>query len=127
MPTLRSVLLVGLGGFLGSAGRYLLGGWVQRMAPVPGFPWGTLAVNVSGCFLIGLLGGWGDGRQTFGPELRAFLLIGVLGGYTTFSSFAYETLVLTRDGEVLRALLNIGAQVALGLAATWLGYALGRG
>lgn len=127
MPTLRSVLLVGLGGFLGSVGRYLLGGWAQRLVPLSSFPWGTLAVNVSGCFLIGLLGGWSDGRQAFGTDLKAFLMIGVLGGYTTFSSFAYETLALSRDGEVLRALMNIGAQVALGLAATALGYALGRG
>jgi len=91
--------------------------------PLTTFPVGTLVVNVSGCFLIGLLGGLVETRQLLGPDLRVFLLIGVLGGFTTFSSFAYETLALTRDAEFSRALLNIGAQVVLGLGAAWLGYA----
>jgi CrcB protein len=92
MQALRPVLLAGLGGFIGSAGRYLIGGWVHRLAPLTTFPIGTLFVNASGCFL-------------------------------TFSSFAYETLALTRDAEFARALLNIAAQMILGLGAAWLGYA----
>ncbi len=123
MQVLRPVLLAGLGGFIGSAGRYLIGGWVHGLVPLTTFPIGTLFVNASGCFLIGLLGGLIEVRQMFGPDLRVFLLIGVLGGFTTFSSFAYETLALTRDAEFARALLNIAAQMILGLGAAWLGYA----
>ena len=123
MQALRPILLAGLGGFIGSAGRYLIGGWAHGLMPLTTFPVGTLVVNVSGCFLIGLLGGLVETRQLLGPDLRVFLLIGVLGGFTTFSSFAYETLALTRDAEFSRALLNIGAQVVLGLGAAWLGYA----
>jgi CrcB protein len=123
MQALRPILLAGLGGFIGSAGRYLIGGWVHRLVPLTTFPIGTLFVNASGCFLIGLLGGLVEVRQMFGPDLRVFLLIGVLGGFTTFSSFAYETLALTRDAEFARALLNIAAQMILGLGAAWLGYA----
>jgi CrcB protein len=123
----RAAVLVGVGGFLGSAGRYLVGGWVHRLVPFASFPFGTLVVNVGGCLLIGVFAGLSDGRQLFAPELRVFLLIGVLGGFTTFSSFAYETLALARDAELARALANVAAQVILGLAAAWLGYALGRG
>ena len=123
MQALRPILLAGLGGFIGSAGRYLIGGWVHRLAPLTTFPIGTLFVNASGCFLIGLLGGLIEVRQIFGPDLRVFLLIGVLGGFTTVSSFAYETLALTRDAEFGRALFNIAAQMILGLGAAWLGYA----
>jgi len=123
MQALRPILFAGLGGFIGSAGRYLIGGWLHGLAPVTTFPIGTLVVNVSGCLAIGLLGGLIEVRQLFGPDLRVFLLIGVLGGFTTFSSFAYETLALTRDAEFARALLNIAAQVMLGLGAAWLGYA----
>jgi fluoride exporter len=122
----RSVLLVGTGGFLGSIGRYLLGGWVHRIVPFAAFPFGTLVVNALGCLGIGVLGGLADSRQLLGADLRLFLMIGVLGGFTTFSSFAYETLALTRDAEPGRALANVAAQVVLGLAACWAGYALVR-
>ncbi len=127
MQTWRPVLLVGLGGFLGSAGRYLVSGWVHRLMPFAGFPWGTLAVNAIGCFAIGVLGGLVDSRQNLSADLRGFLLIGVLGGFTTFSSFAHETLALARDAELARAMVNVGAQVVFGLAAAWIGYRLARG
>ena len=122
MQALRPLLFAGLGGFVGSAGRYLVGGWVHGLVPMTAFPIGTLVVNVSGCLAIGLLGGLIEVRQLFGPDLRVFLLIGVLGGFTTFSSFAYETLALTRDADFGRALLNVAAQVLLGFGAAWLGY-----
>lgn len=127
MASLRPLLLVGLGGFLGSIGRYLVGGWVHRALPFASFPVGTLVVNLTGCFAIGALGGLAAGRQLFGADLRAFLMIGVIGGFTTFSSFAYETLTLARDAEFGRALGNVAAQVVLGLAAAWLGDSLFRG
>jgi CrcB protein len=123
---MRAVLLVGAGGFLGSVCRYLLGGWVHRTWPFVSFPIGTLAINAAGCFLIGWLAGLAEGRLFLGPETRLFLLIGVLGGFTTFSSFAYETLALARDAELGRALANIALQVILSLAAAWLGNACGR-
>jgi len=126
MQGLRSVLLVGAGGFLGTVARFVIGGWVHRLLPFTTFPAGTLAVNVSGCFLIGILGGLMEARQLLGADQRVFLLIGVLGGFTTFSSFAYETLALARDADLGRALLNVGAQLVLGLAACWLGHGMVR-
>ena len=126
METLRPVLLAGLGGFIGSAARYLVGGWVHGWFSMTTFPLGTLVVNASGCLLIGLLSGLAESRQLLGPDLRLFLMIGVLGGFTTFSSFAYETLALARDGEFSRAVLNVGAQLVLGLGFAWLGYAVVR-
>jgi CrcB protein len=120
------MLLVGSGGFIGSVLRYVLGGWVYDALPATTFPVGTLMVNVTGCLAIGVLGGLFEFRQAFGPEARLFLMIGVLGGYTTFSSFAYETLALARDAELVRALANVALQTVLGLVAAWLGYALIR-
>src|SRR5262245_55730832 len=127
MNTLTAILLVGFGGALGSICRYLLGGWVHGLVSLGTFPLGTLVVNVLGCLVIGVLGGINDARQALGPELRVFLMIGVLGGFTTFSSFAYETLALARDAEMVRALANIAAQVVFGLVAAWIGYSLVRG
>lgn len=122
----RQLLWVGGGGFIGAIGRYLLGGWVHRLLPAAHFPWGTLAVNVAGCLLIGLLAGLADVRQLFSPEARLFLLIGCLGSFTTFSTFGYETLALARDAETFGALANIALHVGAGLAAVWLGYVLAR-
>lgn len=123
---MRQILLVGLGGFLGSVSRYLVAGWTHRLWPLTTFPVGTLAVNVLGCWLIGLLAGLAEVRQLLGTDARLFLLIGVLGGFTTFSTFAYETLALTRDAEFFRPFANVLLQVVLGLGAAWLGYALAR-
>lgn len=127
MRELGSVLLVGTGGFIGTVGRYLLGGWIHRLVPMATFPVGTLYVNLLGCFLIGLLGGLSESRQMFGPELRIFIFMGILGGFTTFSIFAHETLALARDAEFARALANIGEQLIGGLASAWVGYTLVRG
>ena len=126
MEEFRPILLAGFGGFIGSAGRYLLGGWAHGLFPMTTFPVGTLVVNGTGCLLIGLLSGLAESRQLLGADLRLFLLIGVLGGFTTFSSFAYETLALTRDAEFARAILNVAAQLLLGLGFAWLGYAAVR-
>lgn len=119
---LQQVVYVGLGGFIGSALRFLVGGWAQRLAPMGGFPVGTLAVNVIGCLLIGLLGGLADQRQMLDAGQRLFLMVGVLGGFTTFSSFALETLGLAQDGELWRAAINIFLQVLLGCSAALAGY-----
>lgn len=86
------------------------------------FPIGTVTVNVLGCLAIGFLGGLLELRQVLDPEHRAFVLIGVLGGFTTFSTFAYETLGLLHAAEFGRSLLNIVGHVLLGIGAAWIGY-----
>jgi fluoride exporter len=124
MQQLREILIVGAGGFIGSAFRYMFGGWVQRLSGSGTFPFGTLGVNIAGCLLIGVLGGLAENREVFRPATRLFLMLGVLGGFTTFSTFGYETLALLRDQEWLPAVGNIALQVFGGLAAVWAGYAL---
>ena|SRR5437899_5775285 len=119
--TIYKVLLVGMGGFAGSVLRYLVGGYVQNLSGSIGFPYGTLAVNLAGCFIIGFLSHLADMRGVFTTEARAFVFIGILGGFTTFSTFGNETMNLFRDGENTSALLNIGAHVLAGLFFVWLG------
>lgn len=116
--------LVGSGGFVGALLRYGLSGLVHRQVPFATFPYGTLAVNLLGCLLIGVFAGLAESRQLFGPELRTFALIGLLGGFTTFSTLGYETFAMIRDDEYLLAVANVGAQVVLGLALVWAGYVL---
>lgn len=121
---LINATMVGSGGFLGALLRYGLSGLVQRAIPLTTFPLGTLAVNLLGCLLIGLLAGLAESRQLFRPEVRTFALIGLLGGFTTFSTFGFETFALLRSEEFLRAVINVGLHVVLGLALVWAGYAL---
>ncbi|HEY5730217.1 MAG TPA: fluoride efflux transporter CrcB [Anaerolineales bacterium] len=123
MPSLYSVLYVAIGGALGSVSRYLLGTWTQSISKSLDFPYGTLTVNLIGCFVIGFLSQLVETRGTFTPETRSFIFIGILGGFTTFSSFGNDTINLLRDGEPFNALANIGANVILGLALVWLGRA----
>ena len=121
MPSLLSVFYVALGGALGSVSRYLLGTWTQALSKSIDFPYGTLTVNLLGCFVIGFLSQLAEARGAFTSESRAFVFIGILGGFTTFSSFGNDTFNLLRDGEPLNALANIGANVIVGLALVWLG------
>ena len=121
MPSLLSVIYVALGGALGSVSRYLLGTWTQSLSKSIDFPYGTLTVNLIGCFVIGFLSQLAEARGVFTPEARAFVFIGILGGFTTFSSFGNDTLNLLRDGGTVNALANIGATVIVGLALVWLG------
>lgn len=123
---MQEVLLVGAGGFLGASLRFMVSGLVQRLDPVGSFPYGTLSVNVLGCLVIGFLGGLADARHVLGPSARLITIIGVLGGFTTFSTFAYETLALLRDGENLRAGANILTSFGICMVSVWLGYALGN-
>ena len=115
------LLLIGLGGFAGTILRYVIGGLVQSGAGNSAFPWGTLTVNLLGCFGIGLLAELGESRGFLTPEMRGLLIVGLLGGFTTFSAFANETLNAARDAAVGMALLNVMASVGLGLAAVWAG------
>jgi CrcB protein len=121
---LINAALVGSGGFIGAIFRYGLSGFVQRNAALSTFPYGTLAVNLLGCLLIGIAVGLVETRQMFGPEFRLFALIGLLGGFTTYSTFGYETFALLRDADFLRAAANVTVHVVFGLALVWLGYAL---
>jgi CrcB protein len=120
------VLLIGIGGFIGSISRYLVGGLVHRLFPFTGFPYGTLVVNVLGCLLIGFTVGLVEMKQMFRPEIRLFLLIGLLGGFTTFSTFGYETFALTRDGETVRAGVNVLLHIIVCFGAVWFGNILSR-
>jgi CrcB protein len=121
MPSFLSVLYVALGGALGSGSRYLLGIWIQTLSKSIDFPYGTLAVNLIGCFVIGFLSQLAETRGAFTPEVRAVIFIGLLGGFTTFSAFGNDTINLLRDGETFNALANVGANVILGLALVWFG------
>ena len=122
MKALTDVLWVGLGGFVGSSLRYMVAGWVHRIPGTSTFPHGTLVVNVIGCLLLGFLGGWAEHRQVLSASTRLFLMVGVLGGFTTFSTFAFETLAFAHSSDAARAFANIALQVVLGLGAAWLGY-----
>ena len=116
-----NILFVAFGGALGSVSRYLLGTWVQSVSKSIDFPFGTLTVNLIGCFVIGFLSQLAEARGVFTSETRAFVFIGILGGFTTFSSFSNDTINLLRDGEIFNALANVGANVILGLLLVWLG------
>lgn len=122
----RSVV-VALGGAIGAVGRYWISGWVSRLSTPSVFPWGTLTVNVVGALVLGtFVGATAFGRFAVSPNLRAFVAIGVLGAFTTFSTFAYENLEALRVGDLRSAILNIGASLFVGLAACWIGLAVGQ-
>ena len=119
---MRQIIIVGLGGATGAILRYLVSGCIQRLSDTPLFPYGTLGVNVLGCLAIGLLGGWADNAEMFSPSARLFLLIGLLGGFTTFSTFGYETMALLRDKAAFAAMMYVGLHLLLGFAAVAVGY-----
>lgn len=121
---MKSIVLVALGGAIGSVARFKLSGWVLHYASNWRFPVGTLAVNVIGCFLAGLLAGMAVKQDVFTPEARVFLFTGLLGGFTTFSAFGLETLLLLKRGEAGVAIANAVLSVAVGLLVAWLGYGL---
>lgn len=124
---MTKILLVGLGSFIGGVLRYGLAGLVYRSLGGPWFPWGTLAVNAAGSFVIGFLAGSGGVWMPLSGDMRLFLFTGILGGFTTFSAFALETFVLTQEGQQGAAVINIALQLLLGLAAVWFGHAIGHG
>ena len=120
--------LAALGGGLGSVGRVIMTNWVTRWMG-DDFPFGTVTVNITGALLMGLLAGYGTtepGKLIFAPAARTFLMIGVLGGYTTFSSFSLQTFLLLEQGNIVGALLNILLSVILCIAGIWIGFSLIR-
>jgi CrcB protein len=118
------LLVIALGGAVGAVLRYAVGGWVHRLLDDTSFPVGTLAVNVLGCFLIGIAGAALAGPWLVREEWRAAVLIGLLGAFTTFSTFGWETFELMNDGQLGRAGLNVALGNVLGLAGVWIGYRL---
>ena len=118
-----NILLIAIGGAVGSVCRYLVSSAVLRALGTL-FPAGTFVVNVVGCLVFGAVAGAAQSRITLSPDARALLLAGLLGGFTTFSSYMNESVVLVREGLFLWAGLNLGGQVVAGFAAFWLAYTL---
>jgi CrcB protein len=119
-------LIVGAGGFLGSGLRFVTTVYVQRLFPDSPFPYGTATVNIIGCLLIGYLGAIVMTREVIDPALRLFVLVGILGGFTTFSAFAFENLLFVQDSRIFLVLLNVVVQVVAGFIAAWAGFQLAR-
>jgi fluoride exporter len=118
-------IIVFLGGGIGAAARYWLSGTIARTSGSP-FPLGTITVNVVGCFLIGFLMTAFEERFLVTPSLRLFLTIGILGGFTTFSTFGYETIAMLKDAEFFYAAVNVLLSVLMCLAATYAGTIVGK-
>ncbi len=122
---IEKYFLVFLGGGIGAVSRYGLAGLVQRISGIA-FPIGTMSVNVLGSLLIGLIMSLSDRFMVITPNVRVFLTIGTLGGFTTFSTFSYETMNLMHDGEIIAASLNVTVTVIGCLAGVWAGTMLGE-
>ena len=121
------ILYVGFGGFLGSISRYVVSGSVQKLFPAAiSFPIGTFTVNILGCLIIGFLGSIAEIRQVFSAEGRILLFIGFLGGFTTYSTFGFETFNLIRDQQYFTAISNIFSHIITGIIAVWLGFIIAR-
>jgi len=118
-------LFIGLGGFLGSIGRYWISTLVYKTAG-ESFPYGTLTVNIVGSLIIGIAMTLLEERFLTQPELRLFVIVGILGGFTTFSSFSFETVALMKAGNYLFASVNVVGSVIVCLAATWAGTIIGK-
>jgi CrcB protein len=123
---MSKIVLVLIGGAFGTGCRYGLSSLVYRIVERPVFPYANLIINVSGSFLIGFLAEMFEARLLVSPQARVAILTGVLGGYTTFSSFSFETYSLIRDGQVWLAVVNVSASLLLGLAGVWAGIRLAQ-
>ncbi len=119
---MRILLIIGTGSFIGGIGRYLLSKFIQSRY-LSTFPFGTLGVNIAGCFIIGIVFALSE-RTNISLEMRLFLATGVCGGFTTFSAFSYETYILLRNGQLMYAIVYISASVLLVVSATFAGYSL---
>jgi len=121
MEAIVRLFIIGAGGFVGAVLRYLVSSWVQYRSGSIIFPFGTMSVNMIGCLVIGFMTYLVEARSMFSPELRSFVLIGLLGAFTTFSTFGNETLGLIRDNRIDLAVMNGGFQVFVGVGMVWLG------
>jgi CrcB protein len=120
---LKSVLIAGLGGFIGTVLRFLTSRYIQ-LSVVSVFPWGTLAVNISGSFIIGLLMGLSEKGNLISPEWNIFLTVGICGGFTTFSTLSNDAYILLQNKEMLRFAAYAGLTFVLGLTAVFMGRAI---
>jgi CrcB protein len=118
---MHQIILVGVGGFLGAVLRYLISGYVQNLTQSVAFPYGTLAVNISGCFLIGIFAHLVESQGGMTAEMRLLLMVGLLGSFTTYSTFSSETMNLLQDQRLFLGLINIGTHIIIGLSAVLLG------
>lgn len=121
---MRDLIIVGSGSFIGGIGRYYLSGWVLHAFASQRFPLGTFVVNFIGCLIIGVVGGLAEHHHVFSPSMRLFIMTGLLGGFTTFSAFGYETVFLMRTHGMELALLNIVLSIICCLGAVWIGLRL---
>lgn len=121
-----TIAWVAAGGAVGASLRFAIGEWARRVIALDGFPWATLGINVAGSLALGFIAGSALIADSTTPQLRAFLTIGLLGGFTTFSSFSLETVALAQSGAVGRAALYAGVSVCAAIAAAAVGIALGR-
>ena len=119
---MKSLLIVALGGGLGSVGRYLLSGWILHRVVAWQFPLGTFVVNVLGCLFVGLVGGLVVKHDLLSPDWRLFLFTGIAGGFTTFSAFGLETFYLLRKDEIGVAAAYVVLSVLIGLLVLWAGF-----
>ena len=126
MVSMQNILLVGLGGFVGSVLRYLASGWVIEMFKSSQLPIGTVIVNITGSLLLGILGGFSENIQLFSPNIKLLLFVGLLGGFTTFSTFGYETITLLRNDQIMLAFTNVAVQLFVGFGAVYLGYSFSK-
>ncbi len=124
MDNLKLLLVIFVGGGLGATLRYTAGNYIHELLQRFNFPYGTIAVNILGCLLIGFLGGFFDSREYLSTEVRAFLIIGMLGGFTTFSSFGFETFKLLQESQIFKAFINVFASITFGILAVFAGYIL---
>lgn len=118
---MEKIILIGSGGFIGAVLRYMVGSLAQTWTKAENFPAGTLIVNLIGCLLIGFLSHIGENSAVITPETRSFLFIGILGAFTTFSTFSNETVNLFRQGQGFYSVINVVAHILIGLTAVWLG------
>ncbi len=118
---MHKIFLVGVGGFIGATLRYLISGYVQGLTQSVAFPHGTLVVNITGCFLIGILSYLVETQAGMTPEMRLLLMVGILGSFTTYSTFSAETMNLLQEQRFFLGLMNIGTHLVLGLSAVLLG------
>lgn len=116
-----TIFLIGIGGFVGAICRYIVSGLAQNWSRSVDFPYGTLVVNILGCFILGFLTYLAESRSAFSPESRMTVFLGMLGAFTTFSTFGQETINLFQDGELAQGMANILLNNALGLAGVLIG------
>jgi len=118
---MSKIILVGAGGFIGAILRYVISGFMQSYMQDNYFPYGTLAVNIAGCFLIGIFSYLIESQVTVTAEMRLLIMVGLLGSFTTYSTFSDETMNMLQNQRIYIAFINIGAHVIIGLSAVLIG------